>query len=71
MSSFFARAMSLIEGISLLRYRAQGALQLSDDELKAAGDLVVALDQTGAYIEETGCTFDHYLQLFHTRAAPC
>ena len=73
-TSIEVEKMSFIEGTSLLRCRAQRMLQLSDDEIKAAGDLVMALDyfplaldQAGAYIEETECTFDHYLQLSRTQ----
>jgi len=65
--------MGFQEGAHLLLRRAQRLQSLSDDETSAAELLVVALDhfplaleQAGAYIEETGCTFAHYLHLYQT-----
>jgi tetratricopeptide (TPR) repeat protein/DNA-binding XRE family transcriptional regulator len=65
--------MSFLEGTHLLLRRAQRLRTLSDDEVSAAKQLVVALDhfplaleQAGAYIEETRCTFAHYLHLYQT-----
>ncbi|GHO90221.1 tetratricopeptide repeat protein [Reticulibacter mediterranei] len=64
--------MSFLEGTRLLLRRAQCLQPLADDEMSAVEQLVVALDhfplaleQAGAYIEETRCTFAHYLHLYH------
>ncbi len=37
--------------------------------VQAMGGLPLALDQAGAYIEETQCGLPHYLELFHTQRA--
>ena len=62
--------MGLIEGTQLLLHRAQ-RLQASDEERNEAANVVIALDgfplaldQAGAYIEETGCSVSTYLQLY-------
>jgi tetratricopeptide (TPR) repeat protein/transcriptional regulator with XRE-family HTH domain len=63
--------MGFIEGTHLLLRRAQRFAQASDEEVNEAGNIVVALDhfplaleQAGAYIEEIGCNFGNYLQLY-------
>lgn len=63
--------MSLLEGTHLLLRRAQRFENVSDDGIKQAGTIVVALDhfplaldQAGAYLEETGCSFAGYLDLY-------
>jgi tetratricopeptide (TPR) repeat protein/transcriptional regulator with XRE-family HTH domain len=65
--------MGFVEGTHLLLRRAQRFVQASDDEVNEAGNIVVALDhfplaleQAGAYIEETGCSFSNYLKLYQT-----
>ncbi|MBV9256872.1 MAG: helix-turn-helix domain-containing protein, partial [Ktedonobacteraceae bacterium] len=65
--------MGFIEGTHLLLRRAQRFAHASDEEVNEAGNIVIALDsfplaleQAGAYIEETGCSFEHYLQLYQT-----
>ncbi len=65
--------MSFIEGECLLLRRSQRVQQMSDEKVNAVEHLVrildhfpLALDQAGAYIEETGCTFDMYLHLYQT-----
>ncbi|HEU5382522.1 MAG TPA: FxSxx-COOH system tetratricopeptide repeat protein [Ktedonobacteraceae bacterium] len=62
--------MGLVEGTMLLLQRSQH-LHASDDEHNEATNIVIALDgfplaldQAGAYIEETGCSFQDYLQLY-------
>lgn len=62
--------MGLIEGAQLLLRRAR-CLHPTDEEHNDAANVVIALDsfplaldQTGAYIEETGCSFSDYLQLY-------
>lgn len=65
--------MGLIEGTHLLLRRAQRFVQPSDEEINEAGNIVVTLDyfplaleQAGAYIEETECSLSNYLQLYQT-----
>lgn len=58
------------EGMQLLLHRAQ-RLQVSEEEKREALEIVktldgfpLALDQAGAYVEETGCSFADYLRLY-------
>lgn len=62
--------MGLVEGTTFLLHRAQRQ-QASDEGYNEATNIVIALDgfplaldQAGAYIEETGCSFQEYLQLY-------
>lgn len=62
--------MGLVEGTTFLLHRAQ-RLQADDAERNEATNIVIALDgfplaldQAGAYIEETECSFVDYLQLY-------
>jgi tetratricopeptide (TPR) repeat protein/nucleoside phosphorylase len=62
-----------LEGTQLLLRRAQRAGQASDEVINRAGNIVVALDhfplaldQAGAYLEETRCSFEEYLELYQT-----
>jgi tetratricopeptide (TPR) repeat protein len=66
-------AMGVPEGIELLLRRAQRFAHTTDEEINKAGSLVVALgqfplalDQAGAYIEETGCSLRDYQELYQT-----
>lgn len=47
--------------------------ELNHDQARAIstllGGLPLALDQAGAYIEETGCSLSSYLKLYHTQRA--
>ena len=70
-SSIEVETMSFIEGTYLLLRRAQRFADASDEEINEAGNIVVALDhfplaldQAGAYIDETQCSFSDYLQLY-------
>ncbi len=63
----------MLEGVELLLRRAQRFAHASDEEINEAANLVLALaqfplalDQAGAYIEETGCSLADYLQLYQT-----
>ena len=63
--------MGMMEGIELLLRRAQRFAGATEEEINEAGNLVaalaqfpLALDQAGAYIEETGCSLGDYLQLY-------
>ena len=65
--------MGFFEGTQLLLYRAQRLEQASDEEINRAGNIVVALDhfplaldQAGAYIEETQCSLEDYLDLYQS-----
>lgn len=63
--------MSMIEGTQLLLRRAQRLSDATPEEINEASNIVIALaqfplalDQAGAYIEETGCSVSEYLQLY-------
>lgn len=65
--------MGLVEGTAFLLQRAQRQ-QADEDERDEATNVVIALDgfplaldQAGAYIEETGCSFSDYLRLYRQR----
>jgi tetratricopeptide (TPR) repeat protein/transcriptional regulator with XRE-family HTH domain len=67
--------MGLMEGIQFLLHRTQ-RLHVSDEERNEAANAVIALDgfplaldQAGAYIEETECCFQDYLQLYEQHRA--
>ncbi|GCE22065.1 tetratricopeptide repeat protein [Dictyobacter kobayashii] len=62
--------MGLIEGTRFLLHRAQ-RLRATDEEINEATNVVIALDgfplaldQAGAFIEETKCSFGDYLGLY-------
>jgi hypothetical protein len=68
--------MDLQEGIDLLLKRARRADTPSEEERAASRAIVqaldafpLALDQAGAYIEETRCSFSEYLQLYQSQRA--
>jgi len=70
-SSIEVDNMSVIEGTQLLLRRAQRLNNATPEEINEASNIVVALaqfplalDQAGAYIEETGCSVREYLQLY-------
>ena len=63
--------MGFFEGTQLLLRRAQRFQHASDEEVNQAGNIVIrldhfplALDQAGAYLEETGCSFTDYLEIY-------
>jgi tetratricopeptide (TPR) repeat protein len=65
-------AMGVMEGTHFLLHRTHRQ-DASEEESNEATNVVIALDgfplaldQAGAYIEETGCSFGDYLQLYHT-----
>jgi tetratricopeptide (TPR) repeat protein len=69
-SSIEVENMGLREGTEFLLHRAQ-CQQVSDEEQDEATNIAVALDcfplaldQAGAYIEETRCSFTDYLALY-------
>jgi tetratricopeptide (TPR) repeat protein/nucleoside phosphorylase len=69
-SSIEVENMGLIEGTEFLLHRVQRQ-QASDEERDEAINVVIALDcfplaldQAGAYIEETGCGFIEYLKVY-------
>ena len=70
-TSIEVETMGFVEGTQLLLRRAQRFEHASDEEINQAGNIVVALDhfplaldQAGAYIEETGCSFTDYLEIY-------
>jgi tetratricopeptide (TPR) repeat protein len=70
-SSLEVETMGILEGTQLLLRRAQRLATASEEEIDEATNIVVALaqiplmlDQAGAYIEETRCSFSTYLQLY-------
>jgi tetratricopeptide (TPR) repeat protein len=70
-ASLEVETMSFIEGTHLLLRRAQRFEHASDEEINEAGNIVMALDhfplaldQAGAYIEETNCHFSDYLNIY-------
>ncbi|MFL5662035.1 MAG: tetratricopeptide repeat protein [Ktedonobacteraceae bacterium] len=70
-TSVEVETMGFVEGTQLLLRRAQRFEYASDEEVNQAGNIVVtldhfplALDQAGAYIEETGCSFTDYLEIY-------
>jgi tetratricopeptide (TPR) repeat protein/nucleoside phosphorylase len=72
-TSVEVESMGFVEGTRLLLRRAQRFEHVSDEEFDQAGNIVVALDhfplaidQAGAYIEETQCSFNEYLDLYQT-----
>jgi tetratricopeptide (TPR) repeat protein/nucleoside phosphorylase len=69
--SIEVETMGFVEGTYLLLRRAQRFEHASDKEINQAGNVVIALDhfplaldQAGAYIEETKCTFTNYLEVY-------
>jgi tetratricopeptide (TPR) repeat protein/nucleoside phosphorylase len=81
-ASIEVEKMGFMEGSCFLLRRAYGLVDLSteevfehvsDEKVNEAGNIVVALDhfplaldQAGAYIEETQCSFKEYLGLYQT-----
>ena len=70
-TSLEVETMGTIEGTHLLLSRAQRLEQAPDEEINQAGNIVVALDhfplaldQAGAYIEETQCSLADYLAIY-------
>jgi hypothetical protein len=70
-TSIEVETMSFIEGTHLLLRRAQRFEHASDEQINEAGNIVVALDhfplaldQAGAYIEETKCRLGDYLEAY-------
>ncbi len=66
--------MGLKEGREFLLNRTNRLEYVSDEERKKATDIAIvldllplALDQAGAYIEETGCSFSDYLLVYQAR----
>lgn len=74
-TSIEVEQMGLMEGAQFLLHRT-GRLSASDEEYNEATNIVIALDafplaldQAGAYIEETGCSFGDYLRLYERHRA--
>ena len=65
-------SMDLVEATQLLLRRAQREAGASEERIEEASTIAqalaqfpLALDQAGAYIEETGCSLHDYLQFYH------
>ena len=74
-NSIEVEQMGLVEGTQFLLHRTQ-RLQATEEECNEAANIVIALDgfplaldQAGAYIEETGCSFGDYLKLYEQHRA--
>lgn len=74
-NSIAVEQMGLREGTHFLLHRTR-RFQVTDKESNEATNVVIALDgfplaldQAGAYIEETGCSFSDYLQLYERHRA--
>ncbi|GCE14715.1 FxSxx-COOH system tetratricopeptide repeat protein [Tengunoibacter tsumagoiensis] len=72
-SSLEVETMGTIEGASLLLRRAHLLDSVTPEEMEEAMNIVIelghfplAIDQAGAYIEETGCGLQSYLQIYQT-----
>jgi len=72
-SSLEVDAMGVLEGAELLLRRAGRFAGATDEEINEAANLVVALaqfplalDQAGAYLEETGCSLADYRELYQS-----
>jgi tetratricopeptide (TPR) repeat protein len=63
------RRAKIIKAEAPLTAAAGPARQAATDISKALGGLPLALDQSGAYIEETGCGLASYLDLYRQRRA--
>jgi hypothetical protein len=65
MSAFPVDMMERNESVNFLLKRTQKADEQAASKLaEALGDLPLALEQAGAYIEETNCSIAHYATLF-------
>lgn len=70
-SSLEIEPLSLEEGIQLLLHRAQREIHTTPAEqedactiVQALGHFPLAIDQAGAYLEETGCRLQDYIQIY-------
>ncbi|GCE29935.1 hypothetical protein KDA_54190 [Dictyobacter alpinus] len=71
-SSMEVSTMDVMEGVQFLLRRTQHTLPAEASEIEEATNIVVALaqfplaiDQAGAYIEETACSLQDYFQIYH------
>ena len=70
-SSIEVNTMEVMEGVQFLLRRAQHTISADASEIEEATNIVIALaqfplaiDQAGAYIEETGCGLQDYFQIY-------
>ncbi|GCE15197.1 FxSxx-COOH system tetratricopeptide repeat protein [Tengunoibacter tsumagoiensis] len=73
-SSIEVNTMEVMEGVQFLLRRAQHTISANANKIEEATNIVIALaqfplaiDQAGAYIEETGCSLQDYFQIYHQR----
>ncbi len=70
-ASLEVEVLPLLDGVQLLLHRAGYVHKVSEQEQEKAREIVLALgqfplaiDQAGAYIEETGCSLSDYLEIY-------
>jgi tetratricopeptide (TPR) repeat protein len=66
---FLLRRASLIDLDAPLEHATAADIAIAGEISKELGGLPLALDQAGAYLEETGCSLSQYLQFYRTRRA--
>ncbi|GHO96633.1 hypothetical protein KSF_066810 [Reticulibacter mediterranei] len=66
---FLLRRAGLLAHDALLRVASPTDISVAGEITEELGGLPLALDQAGAYIEETGCSLADYQNLYHTRRA--
>ncbi len=66
---FLLRRAGLLASDAPLEQASPQDRKQADVLVRELGRLPLALDQAGAYIEETPCSIDEYLRLYHTRRA--
>ena len=66
---FLLRRAGLLAPEGLLEQASPQDRKQADELVQELGGLPLALDQAGAYMEETPCSIDEYLRLYRTRRA--
>jgi serine/threonine protein kinase len=66
---FLLRRIRKLSHDAPLSDASQSDSEKANEIAELVGDLPLALDQAGAYIEETGCSLNDYLSLYSTRRA--
>ena len=66
---FLLRRATIIDASGALDDAVQGDREVAMQICEELGGLPLALDQAGAYIEETSCSLSDYLDLYRTRRA--
>lgn len=66
---FLLRRTRLVARVAHLEEIPQTVRNAAQELSRLLGGLPLALDQAGAYVEETGCGLEHYLNCYQTRQA--